>query len=302
MRTNFIMMIGLPASGKSYKAKELSQLYNANIHSSDKLRLELFGDENIQGGNDTLFSELHKRIKDDLNVNKSVIYDATNISYKRRMNFLSEIKKYNCNKIVVIIATPYDECLKRNQNRNRVVPEHVIRKMYMNWNTPYWYEGWDDIRIEYGEFKDKGYPVRIIDKYVDYNQNSMYHNLSLGKHLEKTWIYVCKNGGDLPLRIAALLHDCGKPFTKSFLNSKGETTENAHYYQHHCVGAYDSLFYNTIDNPLDHAILIQWHMQPYFWEKDELKGEKQMSKYKKLWGDKLFNDIMLLHKADKMAH
>jgi hypothetical protein len=200
------------------------------------------------------------------------------------------------------MATPFDECLKRNVNRDRTIPEHVIRKMYMNWNTPYWYEGWDFIKVERGEFKNNGYPVHIIEEFINYNQDSIHHKLTLGEHLEKTWECVCKNGGDLPLRIAALLHDCGKPFTKSFLNSKGETTENAHYYQHHCVGAYDSLFYNTIDNPLDHAILIQWHMQPYFWEKDELKGEKQMSKYKKLWGDKLFNDIMLLHKADKMAH
>lgn len=302
MKANFIMMIGLPASGKSYKAEKLSKLYNANIHSSDKLRLELFGDENTQDKNEIIFLELHKRIKADLSINKSVIYDATNISYKRRMNFLSEIKKYNCNKVAIVLATPYDECIKRNQNRNRTTPEYVIKKMYMNWNTPYWYEGWDFIEIDCGEFNNKSYPVHIIEKYINYNQDSIYHELTLGKHLEKTWEYVCKNGGDLPLRIAALLHDCGKPFTKTFMNSKGDLTENAHYYQHHCVGAYDSLFYKTIDNPLDHAILIQWHMQPYFWVKDGLNGEKQMDKYKKLWGDKLFNDIMLLHKADKSAH
>lgn len=86
MNTNFIMMIGLPASGKSYKAETLSKLYNAHIHSSDKLRLELFGDENIQDKNNELFAELHRRIKKDLSVGKSVIYDATNISYKRRMS------------------------------------------------------------------------------------------------------------------------------------------------------------------------------------------------------------------------
>lgn len=201
------------------------------------------------------------------------------------------------------MATPYDECLRRNQDRNKSVPEYVIRKMYMNWNTPYWYEGWDNIIIEYGEFKSsKGYPVHIIEKYANYKQDSIHHQLTLGKHLEKTWRYVCKHGGSLPLRIAALLHDCGKPFTKSFINSKGEVTEYAHYYQHHCTGSYDSLFYKIIDNPLDHAILIQWYMQPYFWEKDKLNGYKQMNKYKKLWGDKLFNGIMLLHEADKMAH
>jgi len=302
MGNNFIMMIGLPASGKSYKAEELSKVYNAKIHSSDSLRYELFGDVNNHENNDVLFLELHKRIKNDLKNGNSVIYDATNITYKRRMSFLSEIRKFNCNKIAVIMATPYEECLKRNQSRDRVIPEYVIKKMYLNWNIPYWYEGWDDIRIEYCNYKSFGFPVYLIEKYAFYNQDSHHHKLTLGEHLNKTWEYVCKRGGDLPLRIAALLHDCGKPFTKSFINAKGEVTENAHYYQHHCVGAYDSLFYKTIDNPIDHAILVQWHMQPYFWEKDMLSGKKQMMKYKKLWGDKLFNDIMLLHEADMAAH
>ncbi len=41
-------------------------------------------------------------------------------------------------------------------------------------------------------------------------------------------------------------------------------------------------------------------MQPYFWEKDN--NEKLHNKYRKLWGENLYNDIMLLHKADKYAH
>lgn len=32
---NFIMMVGLPASGKPIYAKEFAEKYNANIHSSE---------------------------------------------------------------------------------------------------------------------------------------------------------------------------------------------------------------------------------------------------------------------------
>ena len=46
--------------------------------------------------------------------------------------------------------------------------------------------------------------------------------------------------------------------------------------------------------------LIQWHMFPYFWEKDN--NEKMKRKYKRLRGDNLFDKIMLLHTADKNAH
>ena len=37
-----------------------------------------------------------------------------------------------------------------------------------------------------------------------------------------------------------------------------------------------------------------------FWEKDN--NTKMQSKYKKLWGNELYDKIMLLHKADMEAH
>jgi putative nucleotidyltransferase with HDIG domain len=82
--------------------------------------------------------------------------------------------------------------------------------------------------------------------------------------------------GDATLYYAGLLHDIGKPYTKSFINSKGETSKNANYYQHHCVGAYESLFYKYPLGvvKLNVSILINLHMYPYFWEKDEKYGGK----------------------------
>ena len=296
MKPNFIMLVGLPGSGKSVKAQELSENYNAAIFSSDSLREELFGDVNHQADNTKLFEELHKRIKNCLREGNSAIYDATNINYKRRMAFLSELSNIHCEKICVLIATPYEECLERNSKRERHVPEHVIERMYRSFNIPYWYEGWDDIQIEYGEFKGcYGSALNFYNKHIDYDQNNSHHALTLGEHLFKTSLNV---GYDLTLIFAALLHDCGKPFCATLVNKKGEVTKECHYYDHHYVGAYNSLFYNDGDvNRLDVAILIHWHMQPYF-----NKEEKTKEKYRKLWGDKLYSNLMLLHEADKAAH
>jgi len=58
-----IMMVGLPASGKSFVAEQLALKENATIHSSDSLRKELFGDVNVQDKNGEVFQELHNRIK-----------------------------------------------------------------------------------------------------------------------------------------------------------------------------------------------------------------------------------------------
>ena len=306
MTPTLYMLVGLPASGKSTYAQELAEKYNANIHASDEIRKELSGDINNQNVNDLVFQTLHKRVKDDLSNGKSCIYDATNISYKRRMAFLNELNKIPCKKVCIVMATPYEECIKQNNTRERKVPAEVIEKMYRNFDIPYWYEGWDDIEIYYA--KDSmsyyGWIKDWLKSVMKYNQDNSHHTLTLGEHCNKTWQNVCDYNNAFPLRmdvrIAGMLHDCGKPFCKTFTNGKGEITEQAHYYDHERVGSYNTLFYTMFAKPLDVAVLIRWHMQPYFWEKDN--NEKMHNKYKKLWGEKLYNNVMLLHKADRNAH
>lgn len=302
----FLMLIGLPASGKSTKAKELAKEYNATIYSSDALREEMFGDVNDQGHNQELFTELHKRIKDCLRDSGNAIMDCTNINYKRRMAFLAELKKIPCEKICVLMATPYEECLRRNAERERKVPEYAIEKMYRQFDPPYWYEGWTEIQIE---FSDDSYrnisAIDWLNSVNDFDQNNSHHSLTLGKHSEKTFDYISNIAGGIDdhsiiLRGAALLHDNGKCFTKTFKNSKGEITDQAHYYTHEHVGCYNSLFYKMRCNPLDVAVIIRWHMQPYFWERDN--NEKLHNKYRKLWGENLYQDIMKIHEADKASH
>ncbi len=292
----FLMLVGLPASGKSTKCKELAEKYNATIFSSDDLREEMFGDVNDQTHNQELFVELHKRIKDCLNSGKSAIYDACNINYKRRMAFLAEIKTITCEKICVVMATPFTACKMRNEVRKRKVPINVIMRMYKSFNVPYWYEGWDDIQIEYGEYaKCCGNPMKFYIDYKDYNQDNSHHTLTLGEHCNQVSLDV---GYDMLLAYAGLLHDCGKPLCATHINKKGEYDEDCHYYDHQYIGSYMSLFYDYGNiNPLDVAILIEWHMQPYF-----NKEEKTKNKYRQLWGEELYKKIMRLHEADRNAH
>lgn len=300
-KTNFLMLAGLPCSGKSTIAQELAKEYDATIFSSDALREELFNDVNDQTHNQELFVELHRRIKECLKSGKSAIYDACNISYKRRMAFLSELKNIPCEKICVLVATPYDECLKRNEVRERKVPEYVIERMYRNFDVPWYYEGWDEIIDNADEYNDGMMPFEWIESVMDYNQDNPHHTLSLGEHCRQALKYVKDNKGSSTLIHAATLHDCGKPFCKTFKNSKGEITDVAHYYAHERCGSYDSLFYSYASaDRLRTAVIIRWHMQPYFWEKDG--NEKLHNKYRRLWGEYLYSDIMMLHAADVNAH
>lgn len=152
------VMCGLPASGKSWQAKKLAEEYDAEIFSSDSFREEMFGDVNHQTDNDTLFKELHKHIRECLVSEKNAVYDACNISYKRRMEFLKSLNKISCEKIAILMATPYEVCLERNAQRERKVPEHVIKRMYMNFQCPYYFEGWNEIKIVYKNFITKPSP------------------------------------------------------------------------------------------------------------------------------------------------
>ena len=113
-----IMMVGIAGSGKSTLAKEVVESYeNAKIFSSDALRAELYGDENDQSHNNEVFSELHCRIRNHLREGKVAIYDATNLSMKRRMAFLQELKRIPCEKEAVVVLASRDKCIEQNDAR-----------------------------------------------------------------------------------------------------------------------------------------------------------------------------------------
>lgn len=311
------MMVGLAGSGKSTYANKLSEQFDAAIFSSDALREEMFGDVNNQENNQKLFQELHKQIKSCLRSGHNAIYDATNISSKRRRGFLQELNNIDCYKVCIVMATPYENCLVNNRYRKKNVPKYVIERMYRNWNTPMPFEGWDNFYIKWW---DETYEMNDIGDFllnhIDYNQENPHHELMLGGHLISTASHYSStqhyNNIDPDVYYACLLHDCGKPFTKTFKNYKGDKGDIAHYYNHENVGAYDALFFKYPQKvsiffkyPQKVSILrvsnlINLHMQPYFWERDN--NEKLHNKYKKLWRGELYNQVMQLHEADKAAH
>lgn len=314
----FLMLVGLPGSGKStYIKKYFNQ--NLRVHSSDNIREELSGDVNNQDINKKVFELLHKRVREDLKNGISCVYDATNISWKKRKAFLESLKGIKCIKTCHVIATPYEVCLEQNRQRDRVVPEDVIERMYMNFDIPFYNEGWDDIEIWYAkpEYKKAyGSWQQFIFDTIDYNQDSKWHKETLGEHCRKCLNYVRNNSDKLKaviwneLHIAAALHDCGKPFTQTYKDSKGNKSEYAHYYNHEHIGCYNALFYyGETDEYYDKLItsaLIRWHMILHFfkdWEQKTIdKYIKEFTEMERLNKMDFFNALEVLNKGDKEAH
>ena len=314
--TEFIMFVGLPASGKSIYAEKLKQ-QGYHIHSSDAIREELTGDVNVQDKNTDVFTTLHKRVKDDLSngiscVYESCVYDATNMSMKRRKAFLSEIKKYNCNTKCVLFVIPVEVCKERNNTRERKVPDNVFDKMLKQFDVPMRYEGWDDIEVVLDEEYDyEGEYIKLLQSAEYFEQDNQHHRYSLMKHMTESAYYFLNYFTDISafrfvnLSVALYNHDIGKLITKTFINQKGEETDEAHYYGHDHAGVYLFLCGFSKDLPINIdkilyiASLINWHMRPYLGWKE---SEKARERDRKLIGDEMYQDIMILNECDRAAH
>ena len=296
----FIIMCGLPYSGKSSLAKEIAARENAIIFSSDKIREELYGSEDIQGDPQEVFGLIHKRIREAVKTERSVILDATNVRQKNRRQALSFVSGLDVRKICYVIPETLTTIKTRREEnkREREVPWEIILKMLRRWNTPYYFEGWDEIHLIECD-KSKMTARHFVERERLYNQINPHHTLTLGEHCYVAHEYLRRQGiTDNHLLQAALLHDCGKPDTQSI-----DTEGIAHYYDHQNVGAYNALTYQYPDgcDPLLISILINLHMFPLNWENSPRETERLKRKYKRIWGKELFDSVMLLHDADTFA-
>ncbi len=290
-----IMLCGLPSSGKSTYATKLNiKIENSIILSSDALRKELYGDENNQEHNVELFDTLNKRTVEALNNGITVIYDATNITRKSRAGILSICPKFVVTECHIVWNT-IEACIMFDEQRERTVGKDVINRMVKRFQAPYYDEGFSRIEVIFPPtFTDEVsmvYSTRAICD-MDIPHDNPHHIHNILKHCSRTAKYLnnYKNNMNNPdLNFAAVVHDVGKPYVKSYLNAKGEQSKYAHYYQHQCVGAWMSYGFKRT-NPYV-AWLISTHMDIYL-----------NTKYYKNLPEFLKKDLDLLHEADLFAH
>jgi len=297
--TMFIMMVGLPGSGKSHYANSLGN-FGVKVHSSDAIREELWGSEATQGDNNVIFNTLAKRVNESINKGETCILDATNLSGKKRRNFVNNIKG-ECQKVCVVVATSLNKCLENNAKRSRVVPQNVIERMYAQFEFPLYNEGWDEIIVE-TPFGNEGHESasktieQKIEELKKYDQGNKNHTLTLGDHLERAdKIYRIRYNS-----YVGMLHDIGKPFTRTETKMNGQSDGNSHYYNHQNTSCYESIFWllgtkdwADMESTIETLQVIALHMEPYFIQSKEKLQEKV---------GLLFDEIEWLHHADLMAH
>lgn len=133
------VLCGIPGSGKSTIAHKLVEQHDATLCSYDTLP-----GANDQKNRKDLHPTLFANIRNALSVG-NVICDDMNITKKRRLDLLSAVSDIQCEKILFVITTPIDECLRRNANRESRLPDFVLIQSQYMFESPSLDEGWDEI-------------------------------------------------------------------------------------------------------------------------------------------------------------
>lgn len=288
------VIVGIPGSGKTTYCNKYTDVHGGVHISSDSIRRELYGDESIQGDSNYVFHVMQERTLNALSTGKSVLYDATNIKRKDRMTILDKLPSY-VTKECEIIWAPIEMCIERDRNRERSVEKEVIDRMLRNFETPYYDEGYNHIYIRTpSNFNFNNY----IDEMVEATripQDNPHHTLNVYEHclkcseLVKKYVKEENIIFDQDIIVAAMRHDVGKPYVKSFTNSKGEVTDIAHYYGHQGVGAWMVLGEGRCGVSV--SWLVAHHMDPYL-----------NTKYYRSIPEFMKQHIDILHRADVEAH
>ena len=284
-----ILLCGIPGAGKTHYAKNYITLQNNTVHlSSDSIRAELYGDESTQGNPAEVFGLMQKRAIEALNNGYDVLYDATNITRKDRSGIIGVCPKFariECH----IIWAPIEVCIERDTARDRTVGKEVIDRMLKRFQAPFVDEGIDNIQIVLpNDFDSTKYTGVIMDA-MNIPHDNPHHTANILNHCKEAYMKACEFGIGSELEMAALWHDIGKPYTKAFIDSKGNQCETAHYYSHNNLSGWMS--YGMQNTTPYIAWLISTHMEPFF-----------NSKYYNNLPTFLKRDIDLLHEADLAAH
>ena len=132
-----IVLSGIPGSGKSTYCNLIKEFYepqgiSVHIVSSDEIRYELDGSYSSFKNEKEVWSKFNNKAyelsKEDHSI---VILDATTLTNKQRYDYALKFKAYYKQIYLVVMDTPFEQCLKQNKMRpeNKWVPEDVMERM-----------------------------------------------------------------------------------------------------------------------------------------------------------------------------
>ncbi len=153
------VMVGLPGTGKSTLVKDMYDVVNMFVYSTDKFIEEAashFGityneafEDNIKAATDSMNALLDVAIKN----RQDIVWDQTNLSVKKRAKIIRRMRaagyQIRCSCIIPPEAGHFDDLkvLKRRLEGRpgKTIPETVITNMWKSYVLPTSDEGFDMI-------------------------------------------------------------------------------------------------------------------------------------------------------------
>lgn len=143
MRPRVVLLVGLPGSGKSTWAAG-----KPGVLSSDALRALLADDPDNQQIHSRVFRVLRVVLKQRLELKRPLTYiDATNLTPKERSPYIKMAQLLDSDIEALFFDVPPEECIRRNQARDRKVPREVIEAMSRKLVPPNPIEGFSSVTI-----------------------------------------------------------------------------------------------------------------------------------------------------------
>ncbi|GAA0393920.1 AAA family ATPase [Paenibacillus motobuensis] len=313
------MLVGIPGSGKSHYAKELSKREKAVIVATDSIRERLFGSESKQKNTYLVFDEAFAEIEQALGTGRNVVFDATNVSRDRRLKFLKRFKDFPVK--CYVFDTPYAVAKERIEGRKRQISDTVLTKFAKNFEFPVLGEGFqalqlmhvaaetglDRSRLEQLLVEQAGHDelfaylassphFRVM---LGYDQENPHHSKTLSEHTYAVLDYInvfYEGDSLLAMQLTALFHDAGKPFCKVWKETRGYYS----YYGHEHVSAMiachvlNELGYD--DDFILHVVnMVSFHMEILH------GGDAGASRIYHLLGEDRLAELYFFAEADSFA-
>lgn len=126
-----ILTSGIAGSGKSTWAKHYCDTHpNTIIISTDALRYELFNNYVLDSAQEKIVQRtIMERVEEAAKQGLDIILDIAVVNNKNRLKWYQKLRQYYRIIDLVIFDIPLETCLSNNRNRDRHVPEHVIKFM-----------------------------------------------------------------------------------------------------------------------------------------------------------------------------
>ena len=137
------VLCGLPASGKTTIAKQFENELGVKRRSYD----DMPNANKDKESKEIAWKQWTNEILTDLQNGNDVICDSLSLTRQSRIDLLFKFSNVSCNKILIVLQTPIEECKKRNKLRDK---EECVSDMDMHFfpmifEQPNTDEGCDEI-------------------------------------------------------------------------------------------------------------------------------------------------------------